>query len=551
MKPTHGDYGRLSIGMYGMLPVYLESLGAETLISPDLSAKDLRDADALILLYPDDPWEDGQRERIWDFVRGGGSLLVMGEHTVREEDGGSRINDVIEPTAMRVRFDSAMFAVGGWLQSYEPLWHPTSAGICDAENDFGVVIGASVQARSPARPLLVGRWGWADPGDAAAGASMMGNDRYDAGEKLGDLVLAAEQPFHKGKIIVFGDTSNLSNGITIGCHEYTSRLLAYLADPASKPLASWRGWLALAVALAIVCLLALRPAAVSVAGVALAVSAVMAVCTARSHDARELLPDGRLKVPNNLAYIDASHLEAYSRESWRNDGTMGLALTLMRNGYLTLTLPEFTPERLSRARLLVSIAPARPFSEKEREAVLEFVRSGGIFIYTAGHQRWEPSRELLSELGFKIGAQAWRGAKPMGGPDPLGHFKSPFFNGGDYMAYVRYHAAWPIYCDDPDALVVSYGPEEKPLIAVRRLGDGLVAVVGDTCFAMNKNLEMESGEPFEGLRENAVFWRWFLALLGEGEPWYPPRPESDPVTGAPYDDEDPTTEPSATLEEIP
>jgi hypothetical protein len=527
MKPTHGEYGRLSIGMYGMLPAYLESLGAEALISPDLSQDDLRDADALILIYPDDPWEDGQLERIWEFVRQGGSLLLMGEHTVQKEDGGSRINDVIEPTSMRVRFDSAMFTVGGWLQSYEALWHPTSTGIEDAENDFGVVIGASVQARPPARPLLVGRWGWADPGDAAAGESMMGNGRYDAGEKLGDLLLAAEQPFGKGKIIVFGDTSNLSNGITIGCHEYTSRVLAYLADPESQPLAGWREWFALAAALAIGISLAFRPGAIPVAGVAMVASAMMTVCTARSHDASQVLPDGNLKSPNNLAYIDASHLEGYSRESWRSDGTMGLSLNLMRNGYLTLMLPELTSERLSRARLLVSVAPARPFSEKDRETVLEFVRSGGIFVFTAGHGRWEPSRELLSDLGFRIGALEWTGDKPIGGPDPLGHFKSPFFDGGDYHAYVRYHAAWPIYCDDPDALVVSYAPPDKPLIVIRRLGRGLVAVVGDTCFAMNKNLELESGEPFEGQRENAVFWRWFLALLGEGESWYPPKPESE------------------------
>ena len=61
----------------------------------------------------------------------GGSLLVMGEHTVREKDGGSRINDVLAPTAMRVPFDSALFAIGGWLHSYDALAHPTSAGIGD------------------------------------------------------------------------------------------------------------------------------------------------------------------------------------------------------------------------------------------------------------------------------------------------------------------------------------------------------------------------------------------------------------------------------------
>ena len=199
LKPEHGSYGRLSSGMYGMLPVFVESLGADTLISPDLTEEDLQDADALVLLNPNEPWADGQLDRIHDFVRRGGSLLLMGEHTEIDPNGGNRFNDVLEPTAMRVAFDSATFAVGGWLHSYETIDHPITVGIPDDRNQFGVVIGASVQAHWPARPLLIGRWGWADPGDEASDRAMMGNGRYDSGEHLGDVVLAAEQPMGKGR----------------------------------------------------------------------------------------------------------------------------------------------------------------------------------------------------------------------------------------------------------------------------------------------------------------------------------------------------------------
>ncbi len=85
------------------------------------------------------------------------------------------------------------------------------------------------------------------------------------------------------------------------------------------------------------------------------------------------------------------------------------------------------------------------------------------------------------------------------------------------MAFVRFHAAWPVYCKNSQASVVTYHPPDKPVIVVRRLGRGLVAVVGDSCFAMNENLEKDSGEPFEGLRENADFWKWFLAFLHQEE----------------------------------
>ncbi|MFW6108348.1 MAG: DUF4350 domain-containing protein, partial [bacterium] len=366
-QPEHGDYGRLAIGMYGLLPTYVESLGATCVRSPDLGAEDLADADALILLYPNEPWTPEQLDRIWAFVRGGGTLLVFGEHTILEEPAAgetprergpgrgryvdSRFNEVLAPTAMAVRFDSATFAVGGWLHSYEPLAHPATAGIGDRRNQFGVVIGASVEAHFPARPLLAGRWGWADPGDPGSGAAMMGNHRYDGGEKLGDLVLAAEQRLGKGRVIAFGDTSSMTNGITVGAHPFTSRLLAYAAGGVSSPQEPWGGVVGLVLGAALVAMLALHPGPRRIGLVAAFTGVSLVLCAAAAGRSALVLPDGRRQQPNNLAYLDTAHVGAQSDESWRPDGTAGLTMTLMRNGYLALDLPELTRARLERAGL--------------------------------------------------------------------------------------------------------------------------------------------------------------------------------------------------------
>ncbi len=549
LKPEHGQYGRLSVGMYGNLPTYLESLGAKALISPDLSDADLKDAVALVIIYPNEKWEDGQLERIADFVRRGGSLMVMGEHTVRETDGGSRINDVLGPTEMRVPFDSAVFAIGGWLHSYDALAHPTSAGVGDEANQFGVVIGGSVQARWPAQPLLVGRWGFADRGEADKGEATLGNERYEAGEKLGDVILAAEQPLGDGKVICFGDPSLLINGLTVSCHEYTSRLFTYLLGGGSTPQTTWRQLTGLAAIALLLALLLGRPRAGRLAAAALSLAASLAACTALTYQAWDVLPDGAFKAPNNLAYIDASHLNADSPESWREDGLGALQLTLMRNGYMPLLLSQITPERLSKARLLFIDAPAREYSEDECRIVRDFARRGGIVIITVGYERAGPSSRLLSTLGFHVGTPEPDAGALAEKPHPLGHFKSPFFNGRynyafvnfhagwpnmrmriemariNYLAFVRFHAAWPVYCDDPTAYVAAATEQGKPVIVVRQLRSGVVAVIGDTCFAMMKNLENEDGTPIEGLRENTVFWRWFLASVGGSGPWYPPKPQ--------------------------
>jgi hypothetical protein len=235
---------------------------------------------------------------------------------------------------------------------------------------------------------------------------------------------------------------------------------------------------------------------------------------------------------------------------------MGLAQTLMRNGYLTLVLPEVSPEVLCRAGVMVTVAPYKHYSERERLILRRFVEDGGILICTVGADGPGGSRELLADFGFSVGG--WGGARGglvppedmMGPPgEPWGHFKSPYFNGGDYMAYVRYHAGWPIHCDK-ETRVIAYGPGNVPVILLRPVGKGKVVLVGDTCFAMNKNLEREGGQPFEGMRENADFWRWFIAQLAGRTGWNPPRPPrpatassqgsgpaSGPAPSAPQDEE--------------
>ena len=83
-------------------------------------------------------------------------------------------------------------------------------------------------------------------------------------------------------------------------------------------------------------------------------------------------------------------------------------------------------------------------------------------------------------------------------------------------------------CTDPAARVVAYGPGDIPAIIMRRIGRGAIVLAGDTAFCMNKNLEREGGQPFEGLRENADFWRWFIGDLTGREKWYPSPASTQP-----------------------
>jgi hypothetical protein len=146
----------------------------------------------------------------------------------------------------------------------------------------------------------------------------------------------------------------------------------------------------------------------------------------------------------------------------------------------------------------------------------------------------------VKDFGFYIGNKpdASGEAEP---PEPMGFFKSPYINLGDYMPHVRFHAAWPIgyLAGNSDAAVriIANGPGNLPVMMLRQFGSGKFVLVGDTGFVMNKNLEWEDGRPFDGMRENADFWRYFLTDLTEQTRWIPPKPgvsrEDAPAPAAP------------------
>src|SRR5262249_50371785 len=142
---------------------------------------------------------------------------------------------------------------------------------------------------------------------------------------------------------------------------------------------------------------------------------------------------------SKLVYIDTSHSEAPSLESWRDNGTMGLALCWERSGYMALGMEDLTKERLDRARVLVSVAPARPFTDDEKEMIVDWVKRGGIFITTYGYDRSAGSRELLEQFGLYVDCQPGEKVR-----EPEGWFKAPYLNLPDYTPHVRFWAAWPL-----------------------------------------------------------------------------------------------------------
>jgi len=517
LKP---EYDSDAGGYYGMLPVLVESLGGRFVKSKDLSEQDLADADVLLLIHPDRPWPPETLQRIWDYVRRGGSLLLFADPAVRLRESHSSFNDVLEPLAMRVRFDTAVPRAGNWEQSYEVTSHPAAVGLDDTRNRFGMQMGSSIAAGWSARPVLTGRWGWSDPGSDAAAT---GVSFYNAGERLGDLVLAAEQPFGRGRVVLLGDTAPLHNEMLAGSYPFVGRLLGYLADRQSSPGALWRQFLALAALAAMAALLASRPVAwqMILTPSVLAVSLIW--CAATGYWSGRVLPDGRHRSLNNVAYIDASHLESYGGNTWSDRGLAGLLRTLMRHGYLPLFAPDLETDRLKRSGLLISIGPARSFSPAERDALGKFVGDGGTLICLVGAEQARSSDALLKDFDFRVPPSPVPPGDDFLEPEPLGSFWRAFGKETDNRE-VHFYAAWQVKRSRPEGMIWCYDMNDRPIVVGHRERGGSVVVIGDTHFADNENLETAE----RPLTDNILFWRWLLSRVVPGQaPWEPPAAKEE------------------------
>jgi hypothetical protein len=520
-RPVHDHFGERSAGMLGMLPRLIESLGGKFVVSHDLAEKDLAQADVLLLVHPNREWTPELRDRVWNYVRQGGSLLLAAESRQFQDGQASTFNEILQPTAIRVRYDTLVSETVNWRQALETSAFAAAAGVGDCRDRLGFWSGASLMASWPARPGVVGRWGFADPGsDTAIGA----RGQYDPGEKLGDLILVAHQRLGDGTVAVLGDTSPLANQVSVASYLFTGRLFGYLAGHISGPQAWWRQLLGLAALVALAVALMrwadMLRLATAAAVLGLATGAFLAVNTWAS----DVLPDGRGTQPNKLAYIDSSHLEAHCGVSWSDMGINGLGLTLMRDGYLPLLAPDLTPARLERAGLLISIAPARPFSATERQTLRQWLEAGGIFLITVGAEDEQPSRELLAEYGFRVPHSPVPWNDSAREPAPLGCLFALYHG----SARVLLDAGWAVESSQPDAVPLLFDrPGEGPQVAgfSRTVGKGRFVVIGDSRFPLNRNLERADGQMVHNGYYNAYFWRWLLPQLN-GQPAWSPPPEA-------------------------
>lgn len=489
--PNFEDFGSRSGGMFGNLPLFVARLGFEPAWTEIINPGILKEAKILVMINIDEPISEVEKSAIWDFVEKGGSLLLLGDHTFYKKGGSNHLNDLLKPVNIRYNFDSADYFIGGWLHSYEYLVHPLTIGLKDVEDEPGIVVGASLKVNYPAYPVIMGKYGYSDPGkEDNPDQAYLGNLDYDPGEQLGDLILVACQNYGQGKVLVFGDTSSLANPILIFSHDFANQVFTWLAgdkrDNLNYPYL-FISFVSLIIAL-VLFLLFLRNPVVLICMVGIT-SGIICWSTHLNLENHSRIPKG------NIAYIDNSHLGYYSLESWKPDGVMGLHFNLMRNGYLSFMLKDFSKQKILNSDILILIAPTKPWTNKEIEIIKEYLNQGGIVILAVGFEEKGGSSKLMKDFGFGILNV------------PLGYFQVEM-EGLNQTA--TFYKGWPVTCDNKKAEVLC-SAYDYSLIVSLPYGKGKFVVIGDTFFFSNQVLEEEEQPHLEAI----YFLRWLLhTLLG-------------------------------------
>lgn len=474
--PSHrkASYGSMIGGMYGNLPRYTKHLGFDTCIVESIP-KELCNEDILVIVSLNEELGLNDLKRIWNFVSKGGALWVIGEHTMVSE-GENQSNRLLSKTGIKYRHDSLKFIVQGWFYSLRSNGlSPFKHLHCDDQNSMGFLVGASLEVTKPAFPLIEGEYAFSDEGAEKANSrgGYIGDYSYSKGERLGNLVLAAGQYCGKGRVLVYGDTTSFFNMMLSRSHKNLRVALTFLSYKNNLApilceyfvcLFSFFGFFLCVVQLykvKLLCLFGLSFFVLIELG-----SPSLELLRFGVYDNEDVSP---------FVVVDQGCLPAMSLNSSNKNGIGGLILNSIRAGKLPLIVDDIIASDLNLASQLYLISPQKELSKKYTNDVIDFLESGGEVFIAAGPSSNFTLKHLFDKYGLKIS------------PVPHGRTFDVLVDGEP----ASFFSAWSIECSE-SSLVLARG-DDGPIWISRQIGQGVLHLISDPEFFLNKNIESNAG----------------------------------------------------------
>jgi len=446
---------------------YLQSIGYEArILEEPLTLQTLKGYSILILETPEKNLSSLETKAVLDFVKGGGGLFVLGDHT-NLQDCYANLNPLLNPLGLHLNFDYSML--------WEPHF-PSLAGIDSVEETAGATL--SINSSDALVFYALKYTTWADQGNWSS-ASFMGDVLPEKGESFGVLPICAGANYGRGRAVAIANSDCLSGPNLLYNYRFVDRVLGYLNYENSFLRSIWfRALLLLLIVYGIfkTRLAALEPWAYSLC-------LVFIIILVQSS-----LPAG--PDPSEMMALDLGHanIEGYGPpHQYRN---VFFAIFAQHYGFNPI-LSAGIPADLEEYRAYVSMGPTRPFSPQEVEALRSYVQKGGTLLVFDGYHSETPedpsnlaSNSLLEAFSFRLGGSLLGEMTYFNKTDwgfPLAYMMNPIFQAlpADHplmngTGNITMYSAVEVQGGVPLAY---YG--ETPVMALKQIGLGRVIVVGD------------------------------------------------------------------------
>ncbi|MBU1941084.1 MAG: hypothetical protein KKC68_04865 [Candidatus Thermoplasmatota archaeon] len=508
--PRYGVYGREASGMFGLLPVYLSLFGFNNVVFVEnetafpiqqyrfeenitrfvnlsdyvqfrsverVAASDVIDVDVLVVINRNVSFSDDELAVIWEFVRKGGGLLVLGDHT---NVGGIRgpLNELLEPVDIQFRFDSALPLDERWR------WE-TSATVFGSPNPLGgsdvrnaqISVGASLEIGSGVFPIVLGSYGFSDLGDELnPDFAYLGNYVVDTGEQVGDVVLAAGAFYGEGRVVVFGDTSSFQNSALPRSFTLVMSVFQWLGNDMTGSEFNVYLLIGLVFLVALIAVILVWKSTVFFifSCVLILTGMIVVSSTVSSLSGTDII------LGSDIVVFDTTHVERFTLDGFTEDSVSGLVLNFQRNGMFPVYLYDSIDFSMVTGSFIVFNAPTQVFSSEMVNQLRFYMHRGGVVVVAAGFSEASVVDPLLSQYGVGIDAIPL-GPVPYGEEDPASFEFEP-----------RFVNSWPVVfslAETRSFYNFSWNEQVYHLVVFHPVGSGGLLLVGDSEFFLDRNIE--------------------------------------------------------------
>jgi hypothetical protein len=508
--PEYGKYGKDAVGMFGLWPVYLTTQGYETEVlvenktmflemiqmpntnitrylnlteystiieSQKITKQLLETVSIFVVTNLNVSFSSEEQTIIWEFVDGGGSLLVLGDHT---NVGGIEgpLNELLTPVGISFRFDAALplDEKFKWLACTQLFHHPVTLPLTSLDElQYGV--GASLNITTSSFPVIIGTYALSDQGNTSnEDIAYLGDYEYNKGEQLGDLILVAGAYYGDGKVLVFGDTSSFQNPAIAFSYPFIQSTFNWLASKQTATINTLQ--IGASMLFLIGAIIVYRFSKNKTILFAI-FPALFCAALLLSTSLNPLLINNNT-LSGNIVSIDASHGERFTLESFTDESVNGLIVNLHRNNFLPILLRDFSKEKISASNILIFIAPTSGFTSEEVTFLKQYMTNGGFIVLATGYDDKEASLPLLQ--AFDVDVEQI----------PLGPV--PYVEGNTtlYQNEPRFVDSWSLSFAVNQTISYynfTWGDFTYHLVVLIKYGAGGLLVIGDSQYLLDKNIE--------------------------------------------------------------